>query len=594
MASFRALSFARRPFTSSSLCRKEVDLVTSAYLNKVREVVGKPSFFRKKMRLFCFAFALMGAGVVMYKKQLKSKIKNKCVLIVIDGWGLTEEKHGNAIANANTPVMDKLCSDNSQQLEAHGEHVGLEEGLMGNSEVGHLNIGAGRVIYQDILRINLAVRNEQLIKNEQVISAAERASRGNGRLHLLGLISDGGVHSHTDHLFGLLHSFKQLQVPKVFVHFFADGRDTSPTSGAGFLQQLLDFLIAENYGELATIVGRYYAMDRDNRWDRIKIAYEALIGGVGEPCEPADAVKKVKKRYEVQETDEFLTPIVFSDEARVKDNDTLVFFNYRADRVREIVMCMGGLHAMVTTVAQPNGLHIKTMTQYNAEFPFPILFPPVSHQNVLAEWLSKQKVSQFHCAESEKYPHVTFFFNGGREEQFEGEERVLVPSPRVATYDLKPEMNCEGIADKVVEQIELGNHPFIMCNFASPDMVGHTGEFEPTVLGCEATDVAIGRILEACKSHGYVLLVTADHGNAEQMIAKDGGPHTAHTCNKVPFTCSSTAHSFKRAPPTTAEGVPRARALCDVAPTVLYLMGLPKPEEMDGQNLLEETATRGK
>ncbi|KAL3092835.1 hypothetical protein niasHT_030024 [Heterodera trifolii] len=517
MASFRALSFARRPFTSSSLCRKEVDLVTSAYLKQSS-----------------------GSGVVMYKKQLKSKIKNKCVLIVIDGWGLTEEKHCNAIANANTPVMDKLCSDNSQQLEAHGEHVGLEEGLMGNSEVGHLNIGAGRVIYQDILRINMEVRKKKLIENSEVIDAAERASRGNGRLHLLGLISDGGVHSHIGHLFGLLHSFKQLQVPKVFVHFFADGRDTSPTSGAGFLQQLLDFLIAENYGELATIVGRYYAMDRDNRWDRIKVAYEALIGGVGEAA------------------------------------------------------CESYFFLDNTTVALPNGLHIKTMTQYNAEFPFPILFPPVAHQNVLAEWLSKQKVSQFHCAESEKYPHVTFFFNGGREEQFEGEERVLVPSPRVATYDLKPEMNCEGIADKVVEQIELGNHPFIMCNFASPDMVGHTGNLEPTVLACQATDVAIGRILEACKRHGYVLLVTADHGNAEQMIAKDGGPHTAHTCNKVPFTCSSTAHSFKRAPPTTAEGVPRARALCDVAPTVLYLMGLPKPVEMDGQNLLEETATRGK
>ncbi|KAL3118342.1 hypothetical protein niasHT_005545 [Heterodera trifolii] len=589
MASFRALSFARRPFTSSSLCRKEVDLVTSAYLNKVREVVGKQ---RKKMRLFCFAFALMGAGVVMFKMQLKSKIKNKCVLIVIDGWGLSDQKHGNAIANANTPVMDQLCAGNWQQLEAHGEHVGLEEGLMGNSEVGHLNIGAGRVIYQDILRINLTVRKNKLVENTELVDAAERALNGNGRLHLLGLISDGGVHSHIDHLFGLLRAFKQLKVPKVFVHFFADGRDTSPTSGAGYLQQLLDFFNEEKYGELATIVGRYYAMDRDKRWERIQVAYEALVAGVGQKCEPANAVQLVNERYASQQTDEFLKPIVFSDEARVKDNDTLVFFNYRADRVREITKCMGGLHGLGTNV--PNGLHIKTMTQYNAEFPFPILFPPVSHQNVLAEWLSKQKVSQFHCAESEKYPHVTFFFNGGREEQFEGEERVLVPSPRVATYDLKPEMNCEGIADKVVEQIELGNHPFIMCNFASPDMVGHTGEFEPTVLGCEATDKAIGRILEACKSHGYVLLVTADHGNAEQMIAKDGGPHTAHTCNKVPFTCSSTSHSFKRAPPTTAEGVPRARALCDVAPTVLYLMGLPKPEEMDGQNLLEETATRGK
>ncbi|KAL3118308.1 hypothetical protein niasHT_005511 [Heterodera trifolii] len=525
-------------------------------------------------------------------------VKNKCVLIVIDGWGLSDQKHGNAIANANTPVMDQLCTDNWQQLEAHGEHVGLVEGLMGNSEVGHLNIGAGRVIYQDILRINMEVRKNKLIENEQLIDAAERALRGNRRLHLLGLISDGGAHSHIDHLFGLLRAFKQLKVPKVFVHFFADGRDTSPTSGAGFLQQLLDFLSKEKYGELATIVGRYYAMDRDKRWERIQVAYEALVGGVGEQCEPANAVQLVNERYAIQQTDEFLKPIVFSDEARVKDNDTLVFFNYRADRMRQITKCIGGLQNLQdlgTTVPLPKGLHIKTMTQYNAKFPFSILFPPVFHQNVLAEWLSKQKVSQFHCAESEKYPHVTFFFNGGREEQFEGEERVVVPSPKVATHDLKPEMNCEGIADNVVKQVKLGSHPFIMCNFASPDMVGHTGEFEPTVLGCEATDKAIGRILEACKSHDYVLLVTADHGNAEQMIADDGvGRHTAHTCNRVPFACSSTAHSFKSALPTTAEGVSRARALCDVAPTVLYLMELPKPDEMDGQNLLEETATRGK
>ncbi|KAL3098966.1 hypothetical protein niasHS_000954 [Heterodera schachtii] len=521
-------------------------------------------------------------------------VKNKCVLIVIDGWGLSDQNHGNAIANANTPVMDQLCSGNWQQLEAHGEHVGLEEGLMGNSEVGHLNIGAGRVIYQDILRINLAVRKNKLIENREVIGVAERAIKGNGRLHLLGLISDGGVHSHIQHLFGLLRAFKHLKVPKVFVHFFGDGRDTSPTSGAGYLQQLLDFLSVEEYGELATIVGRYYAMDRDNRWERIKVAYEALVAGEGVKCEPANAVQLVNERYANQQTDEFLTPIVFSDEARVKDNDTLVFFNYRADRMREINKCMGGLQKLQdlgTTVALPNGLHIKTMTQYNAEFPFPILFPPVTHKNVLAEWLSVQQVSQFHCAESEKYAHVTFFFNGGREVQFEGEERELVPSPQVATYDLKPEMNCEGIADKVVKQVELGNHPFIMCNFASPDMVGHTGQYAPTVTACEATDVAIGRIFEACKSHGYVLLVTADHGNAEKMIADDGvGRHTAHTCYKVPFTCSSTSHSFKSAPPTTEEGAPRARALRDVAPTVLYLMGLPMPTEMDGQNLLEEAA----
>ncbi|KAI3414208.1 2,3-bisphosphoglycerate-independent phosphoglycerate mutase [Globodera pallida] len=505
------------------------------------------------------------------------------VLCVIDGWGCTEDKHGNAIKQAATPTMNQLSSANSVQLAAHGEHVGLVDGLMGNSEVGHLNIGAGRVIYQDILRINRSVRN-QFSDNELIGNVCN----GNGRLHLAGLVSDGGVHSHIQHLKGLLLAFKK--VPKVFVHFFGDGRDTSPTSATGYLQQLLDFMQDQQCGELGTIVGRYYAMDRDKRWDRIKVAYEALVGGVGEQCVLTNAVKKITERYAAGQTDEFLEPICFSKEATVQDNDTLVFFNYRADRMRQLAACMGGLQNLEgTNIALPRGLRIYTMTQYKKEFPFPILFPPVTHKNVLAEWLSVKGVKQFHCAETEKYAHVTFFFNGGREEPFADEERDLVPSPKVATYDLEPAMNCSGVADMVIEKITRAEHPFIMCNFAAPDMVGHTGEFGPAVIACEATDTAIGRIFEACKKHGYVLLVTSDHGNAEKMIAEDGGKHTAHTCNKVPFTCSSNKHAFKKMPPTNADGTPRDAALRDVAPTVLYLLGLPAPLEMDGANLLEAT-----
>uniref|UniRef100_A0A1I8BZQ1 2,3-bisphosphoglycerate-independent phosphoglycerate mutase n=1 Tax=Meloidogyne hapla TaxID=6305 RepID=A0A1I8BZQ1_MELHA len=503
-------------------------------------------------------------------------IKQKVCLVVIDGWGLSDEEHGNAIAKARTPVMDKLCSGNWQKLEAHGLHVGLPEGLMGNSEVGHLNIGAGRVIYQDIVRINLAVKRNEFVKNSQIIASAERAKSGSGRLHLLGLVSDGGVHSHIDHLFALIRAFKDLHVPKLFIHFFADGRDTSPTSGAGYLEQLLKFISSENYGELATIVGRYYAMDRDKRWERIKMAYEAIIGDIGHKSTIDKAVGVVKERYAQSETDEFLKPIVFSDDGRVKDNDTLIFFNYRADRMRQICECLGmeRYKGLQSSTPHPKNLEVSGMTQYNKEFPFPSLFPPTTHTNVLAEWLASQGVSQFHCAETEKYAHVTFFFNGGREVQFQDEERCMVPSPKVATYDLQPEMNASGVAEKMIEQIKLGKHPFIMCNFAPPDMVGHTGQFEPAVKACEATDEAIGRIYDACQSHNYILMVTADHGNSEKMIASDGGKHTAHTCNLVPFTCSSSTFIFKLTPPFGDDGKERARALRDVAPTVLQLMGL--------------------
>ncbi|KAF7639274.1 hypothetical protein Mgra_00001234 [Meloidogyne graminicola] len=331
----------------------------------------------------------------------KQKVAQKVCLVVIDGWGLSDDEHGNAILKAKTPVMDKLCSANWQRLEAHGLHVGLPEGLMGNSEVGHLNIGAGRVVYQDIVRINLAVKKNQIVQNPQVQASAERAKSAGGRLHLLGLVSDGGVHSHIDHLFALIRAFKELKVPKLFIHFFADGRDTSPTSGVGYLEQLLQYIYSENCGELATIVGRYYAMDRDNRWERIKVAYESIIGGNGQKSTLDKAVDVVKERYSQSETDEFLKPIVFSDDSRVKDNDTLIFFNYRADRMRQLCECLGleRYKDLGSSIPHPKNIQVTGMTQYNKEFPFPTLFPSITHSNVLAEWLSKQGVSQFHCAD---------------------------------------------------------------------------------------------------------------------------------------------------------------------------------------------------
>ncbi|CAI4224128.1 unnamed protein product [Auanema sp. JU1783] len=512
------------------------------------------------------------------------KVENKVCLVVIDGWGLSDEDYGNAIKAANTPVMDKLIKENSTGIEAHGLHVGLPEGLMGNSEVGHLNIGAGRPVYQDIVRINLAVKNNTLVKNEALIAACERAKSLNNRIHLAGLVSDGGVHSHIDHLFALLKAVKELGVPECYLHFYGDGRDTSPTSGVGFLQNVLDFFSQQGYGKLATIVGRYYAMDRDKRWERICVAYDGMVGGSGEDCVEADLVDKIKARYADNQTDEFLTPIIVGgNERRIQDDDTLIFFDYRADRMREIseVMGMERYKDCNSKFTHPKNVEVFGMTQYKAEFPFRSLFPPNSNKNVLAEWLATQGVTQYHCAETEKYAHVTFFFNGGVEAQFENEERCMVPSPRVATYDLLPEMSSAGVGDKMVEQVIAQKHPFIMCNFAPPDMVGHTGVYEAAVKACEATDIAIGRIHEACKEHGYILMVTADHGNAEKMKAPDGGKHTAHTCYPVPFTCSSDKFRFIEAPG-------RKTALCDVAPTVLSIMGLPVPSEMTGVPIVEK------
>ncbi|KAJ7195802.1 BPG-independent [Mycena pura] len=517
-----------------------------------------------------------------------SQVKEKVCLIVHDGWGIATEPglKGNAIEAGSTTNMDTIGKENSHRiLAAHGTAVGLNDGLMGNSEVGHLNIGAGRIVWQDIVRIDVSIKKREFHKNKTIRASCERAKAGNGRLHLLGLISDGGVHSHIHHLFALLETAKELGVPHAYVHFIADGRDTAPRSAAGYCQDLLDFLKKEEYGALATVVGRYYAMDRDKRWERVKTAVDGLVGGEGAPGE--DAVEAIKKCYEEDVTDEFLKPIIVNgDEGRIKDDDTLFFFNYRSDRMREIVTVFG-LTDKPMEVTVPTGLHITTMSRYNTEFTFPIAFPPQVMTNVLAEWIAAQGLKQSHIAETEKYAHVTFFFNGGIEKQFEQEERHMVPSPKVATYDLQPAMSVQEVADTVAKVVESKEHDFVMCNFAPPDMVGHTGIYDAAVKAIGATDAAVGTVYDACQRAGYVLLVTADHGNAEQMVnAETGAPHTAHTCNPVPFILAAPADSKgKYALVDDADGE-EPGALCDVAPTVLDLMGLPKPEEMTGHSLL--------
>ena len=523
----------------------------------------------------------------------------KSCLVVIDGWGISPDPDatGDAIRNAETPVMDKLAKEYpSCSIAAHGLSVGLTEELMGNSEVGHLNIGAGRIVFQDIVRIDLAVKKRQLLQNNCYLSLLQRAKEGNGRLHLLGLVSDGGVHAHIKHLEALLQAAKEAQVPQVFIHFFADGRDTAPKSATGYLKQLLEFIKTIQFGSVATITGRYYAMDRDKRWERVEIAYDGMVSGTGDVL-PAggDPVKFIEDvRYANGENDEFLKPIICNKEGMIQDDDTLLFFNFRSDRMRQICQTFGklddGEFPFLVKVERKN-LGLYSMTQYKADFPFPVLFPKQSMDNVLAEWLAAQDVAQSHIAETEKYAHVTFFFNGGSEAQFKLEDRVLIPSPKVATYDLKPEMSAIEVGQAVAATVKTDKYPFVMCNFAPPDMVGHTGMYGPAIKAVEATDKAIGIIYEACKASSYTLFITSDHGNAEKMLADDKvSPHTAHTTARVPFIMTSIECKFKKlVVPSNAEGETLEEtggALCDVAPTILEFMQLPVPAEMTGKSLL--------
>lgn len=516
------------------------------------------------------------------------KVDNKAVLVVIDGWGIPSEsspKDGDAIAAAETPVMDAFAknSDCYTELEASSLAVGLPEGLMGNSEVGHLNIGAGRVVWQDVVRIDQTIKKGELSQNEVVKKCFTDAKNGTGRLHLAGLISDGGVHSKQDHLYALLKVARELGIPHVYIHFFGDGRDTDPKSGAGYMEGLLEKCREIGIGEIATVVGRYYAMDRDKRWERTEVGLNAMCVGDGE--ESSDPVATIRERYAKGENDEFLKPIIVGGkERRVQDGDQVFFFNYRSDRVREITQLLGDVdRSPLEDFPYPKDITLTTMTQYKLDYPFPIAFKPQHMGNVLAETLGSQGVTQVHVAETEKYAHVTFFFNGGVEKVFpleiRDEKQDLVPSNKsVATYDKAPEMSAPGVAKQVCKRVKEGKFEFVMNNFAPPDMVGHTGVYEAAIVGVATTDKAIGEIYECCKKENYVLFVTSDHGNAEEMKFEDGKPKTSHTTNKVPFIMANAPKGWSL---KKTDGV-----LGDVAPTILEVMGLKQPEEMTGHSLL--------
>lgn len=505
--------------------------------------------------------------------------ERKVCLIVIDGWGISNDPDdpGDAVRLASHPTVTELLKNCSHtEIVAHGTEVGLPEGLMGNSEVGHLNIGAGRIVMQDIIRINKVVSEDSMDKLKNLVDAVDHCKKNSSKMHLLGLVSDGGVHSHIKHLMSILKALKKLGIPKCYIHLISDGRDTPPSSATKYISELQAFIDELKYGKIATIMGRYYAMDRDKRWERTKIAYEALVSSIGEySSSPIELIKH--ERYKAEEFDEFLKPIIIDKEGTVEKNDSIITFNYRSDRMRQITTVLSGASMPFETLHPlPANLKLTTMTQYDEKNILPVLFPPQCMDNVIAEYISSKNLKQLHVAETEKYAHVTFFFNGGREVQFKGEDRILVPSPKVATYDLKPEMSVIEVAEKVAEGVAKGDYHFVMCNLAPPDMVGHTGKLLPTVKGVEATDKAIAIIHEACKAHKCNLFITSDHGNAEKMLTEDGKPITAHTTNKV-FLISTQKLDLK----------PNG-SLCDVAPTILDYMGIGQPKEMTGSSLIKK------
>jgi 2,3-bisphosphoglycerate-independent phosphoglycerate mutase len=525
----------------------------------------------------------------------------KLVLIILDGWGYRAETKANAIALARKPVYDRLLREYPNTLiQTSGPSVGLPEGQMGNSEVGHLNIGAGRVVHMDSTRIELMIQNGEFFKHPVLLSAMKNARTGGRQLHLFGLVSDGGVHSYQTHLHVLLKMAKQNEVERVFVHAFMDGRDTLPTNGAGYLEQLQQAMREYKTGKIATVSGRYYAMDRDRRWERIAKAYSAMVFGEAEGGKYTDAVHGVKESYNKRVTDEFIIPFVCTDSSgqpltTIRDEDSCICFNFRADRVRQITRALtrnSGLNeqagrdlpgaedldATIPRDRVPKKLHYICMTQYDKKFSLPVVIPPESMNNILANVMGQMNMRNLRVAETEKYAHVTYFFNGGVEQPFPGEDRALVQSPKVATYDLKPEMSAAGIADTVVKAVEHGPFDVIIVNFANADMVGHSGQIEPTIKAVETVDACLGRIETAVRSKGGAMLITADHGNAEMMIDPvTGGPHTAHTTNPVPFIV--VADNSQKL--TLKSG----GSLRDISPTILGMLGIPEPKEMTGSDL---------
>ncbi len=522
------------------------------------------------------------------------------VLIILDGWGYAPPSNANAISLARKPEYDKLLAEYPNTLiHTSGRFVGLPDGQMGNSEVGHLNIGAGRVVYMDITRIDLMIENGEFFKHPVLLDAMKRAKANERRLHLCGLLSDGGVHSHQNHLYALLKMAKQNGVERVFVHCFMDGRDTLPESGAGYIEQLQQKMREYGIGKIATVDGRYYAMDRDRKWDRQKKAFDAMVHGKAE-ASYSDPVRGMKESYDRGVGDEFVIPFVCTGArgepvGSIRDEDVVINFNFRADRARQITRCLaresgitaeGGrdlpdaeaLDKAIPRDEAPKGLHYVCMTEYDAKFNLPVVVPSERLTNILANVMANLGMRNLRVAETEKYAHVTFFFNGGVEKPFPGEDRVLIQSPKVATYDLQPEMSAKGVAEAVVKAIEDKTFDVVIANFANADMVGHSGKIPPTIKAVETVDACLAQIHAAIKRCGGAMLVTADHGNAEQMIDPEtGGPQTAHTTNPVPFIyVADDAGQFT---------LRRDGSLQDISPTVLATLGIPQPKEMTGRDL---------
>lgn len=501
---------------------------------------------------------------------------HKALLIILDGWGIGDHSKGDVISVTPTPYWDHLLKTYPHsQLQASGENVGLPDGQMGNSEVGHLNIGAGRVVYQDLVKINKAVKDGSILNNPEIKSAFSYARDNGNAIHFMGLTSDGGVHSSLDHLFALCDIAKEYGLEKVYIHCFMDGRDTDPRSGKGFIERLSEHC-EKSAGKIASIIGRYYAMDRDKRWDRVKVAYDLLVKGEGKQAD--NMVEAMQQSYDEDVTDEFIKPINNATvDGTIKEGDAVIFFNYRNDRAKELTVVLTQ-HDMpeegMTTI--PN-LQYYCMTPYDASFKgVHILFDKQNVTNTLGEYLSSLGKKQLHIAETEKYAHVTFFFNGGREAPYDGEERILVASPKVATYDLKPEMSAYEVKDKLVEAIDSEKYDFIVVNYANGDMVGHTGVYEAIEKAVVTIDECTMDTVEAARKHGYEVIIIADHGNADNAVNPDGTPNTAHSLNPVPCVYVTENKDAK-----VADG-----RLADVAPTILKIMDLPQPKEMDGKNLI--------
>lgn len=502
--------------------------------------------------------------------------KRPVLLCIMDGFGKNESTYGNAIAAAKKPNLDKIVSENPMTfIGASGLDVGLPDGQMGNSEVGHTNIGAGRVVYQELTRITKSIQDGDFFTNEALVGAMENCKKNSSALHLMGLMSDGGVHSHNTHLYGIMELAKRSGVDKVYIHCFMDGRDVPPTSGKDYLAELYEKCDEIGVGEIATVMGRYYAMDRDNRWERVVKAYKAMTEGEGVKFDCA--CKMMEESYANDVTDEFIVPAVSEKAVPVKDNDSIVFFNFRPDRAREITRAFVDPAFSGFEREQLKGLYYVCMTQYDATMPnVHVAFKPESLENTFGEYISDKGLKQLRIAETEKYAHVTFFFNGGVEKQYPGEDRILVKSPAVATYDLQPEMSAYEVTDKLLAAIDSEKYDAIILNYANCDMVGHTGVFDAAVKAVEAVDTCVGKIVDAVAAKGGVTLITADHGNADKMYEADGSPFTAHTTNPVPFIVVGYPCELR-------EG----GRLCDIAPTMLKIMGLEQPKEMTGVSIIK-------